>query len=227
MPVSVQGVEDVNRMLAEMANLRVALLYAKNELIQAVWEGEKVEAMMSLDNPKPFTIKQILFDKKETVDQLGRVWLRDPFDQDGANERSYLGVNILSGTRTRPKGSELAMRAMGYMRDDQVWVPDKNARLDANGNIPGNTIQNMVNEFRWYGTKPMLGREFFLMGGVNVPPMGVYRYYNGKWRPFIWFVSPIEYATKYDFYARADADVAYHWPRIYEAAMDRQLDQWR
>jgi hypothetical protein len=226
--VQVSGIDDVKLMLADLQRtLPVAARYAKNEVIQKVWEGERVQAVADLDKPKPFTISQILFDKKETDQSVGRVWVRDPFDQQGANERSYLGVNTLGATRTRLKGSEAALQDLGFMPRGYVWVPDKSVRLDANGNIGGNAIQNMVNEFRWYGTKALPGREYFLLGGKNVPPKGIYRLFGGKWVPFLWFARPLSYIGRFDFYGRADREVQYWWQRIYDKAIQKEFDRHR
>jgi hypothetical protein len=218
MAIEVRGIEDVNRMLASLADLPVALRYAKNALIGVVWEAEKVQAMADMDRPKPFTLSQILYDKKETDGGLGRVWVRDPFRSNiGADESTYHGVNILGGTRDRLKASERALQAAGLMPSGHVWVPADGVRLDAHGNIGGSVIQKMVNDLK-SGDRS----NFFLLG---TPPrtLGVFIKVDDSWHPFLWFNSPRQYSAGFDFYGRADAEIAYHWPRIYEEAMDRAL----
>jgi hypothetical protein len=218
MAIEVRGIEDVNRMLASLADLPVALRYAKNALIARVWEAEKTQAMMDMDRPKPFTLSQILYDRKETDADLGRVWVRDPFlNNIGADESTYHGVNILGGTRDRLKASEVALQAAGLMPHGYVWAPASGVRLDTYGNIGGTTIQKMVSDL-----KGGVRGNFFLMG---TPPrtLGVFIKVEDSWYPFLWFVPPRQYSQRFDFYGRAFQEIEYHWPRIYEEAMDRAL----
>jgi hypothetical protein len=219
----VEGIDDVKRMLADLQQtLPVAARSAKNDVIQVVWEGEKAQAVADLDRPKTFTISQILFDKKEGPTSVGRVWLRDPFDQQGADERSYLGVNTLSGLRERRKASEIALQAFGVMPAGTVWVPADNVKLDSYGNISSTAIQSMIAEFRQWRNVRNPARNFAL-----IKDKGILTRIGGQWYPFIWFVDPRRYAERFDFYGRADKEVQYHWEAIYAKAIQRELDRWR
>jgi hypothetical protein len=221
--VQVNGIDDVKLMLADLQRtMPVAARYAKNEVIQKVWEGEKLQAVADLDRPKPFTVNQILFDKKETDQSIGRVWVRDPFDQQGANERSYLGVNTLSGLRERRKASEIALQSFGIMPTGTVWVPDKSVALDANGNISSRAIQSMVEEFRQWRNVRNPARNFALIKGK-----GILTKISGSWYPFLWFVDPRQYRERFDFYGRADREVNYWWQSIYDKAIQKELDRHR
>jgi hypothetical protein len=223
MNVSVQGVDDVKAMLADLATaFPRAAKEARNNVIQVVWEGEKAQAVADLDQPRSFTISSILFNKDDTKGPA-RVWVQDLFNKEGADESFYLGRNLLSGTRTRLKGSEIALQSARpqLMPTGTVWVPASNVVLDAQGNIGGNVIKKMVDQLKAGDFS-----NYFVMGK---PPnqKGIFARVGGEWYPFLWFVSPRQYAERWDFYGRADREVAYHFESIYGTAIQRELDRWR
>lgn len=222
MGVRVEGVDDVKRMIADLkrespAAARAALA----ELIPKVRDGIKVQASIDMHRPVPFSLGAIMSQLDDRGFGAGRVFVADRFRNGGADESHYLGVQTLGGVRDRRKASEVALQAMGVMPRGTVWVPDKSVKLDANGNVPSKPILAMLAEFRAHGNARVQGRNFFARVNATGQTVGVFTKIGEGWYPFLWFVSPRRYAELFDFYGRADKEVAYSFAEIYGKQMDR------
>ena len=226
MAIRVNGVEDAQRLIAQLKEqLPSAARAAMAELIPKVRDGIKDQASEDMHRPVRFSLGAIMSQLDDRGFGAGRVFVADRFSSGGADETHYLGVQTLGGTRERRKASEISLQLSGIMPEGMVWVPDKSVALDANGNVPGRAIQAMVAEFRSHGNARVHGRNFYMRGGVRRRAIGIFTRIGDDWYPFLWFVSPRRYAMLFDFYGRADREVAYSFGEIYDKQIRLLLER--
>lgn len=231
--IQLEGLNSVREMLAAIGpGLEKANEKAQNKMAKQLMYAEREQAKSDLDRPKPFTVSSIGYkqygaksltiksDKKSatlnTPDIKGAgLFVADLTKQAGAIAESYFGVQMLGGTTAKPRKSELFLQKEGFMPQGMVWVPASGAQFDAYGNITGPTIWSMMREL---ANNKGRGPNYFMFSNK-----GVFVKRDGQWMPFLWFVTPRQYAPKLDFQGRAESEIASKFNAILSAEVEYEL----
>ena len=231
--VSLNGLEEVQAMLLALGGeLKTAGDKAQTRMAYQIREAAVAQMVGDLDRPTPFSLGGGLSQAGPRYKAAGKlptatessagapsiegaaVYFRAPFGGPGLEPDEYLGVHVIGADSARltagPRASEKWLQMLGWMRPDQVWVPDKAVKLDNYGNVSGNTILAMMADIKPAG---VAGDNF---APIGKPPdiRGVRARIGDGWYPFLWFVSRRSYSARYDFYGRADAEVQYGFKQI-------------
>lgn len=218
--LTVKGLGTTKAFIATLAGLaEEASIKAQNNLAYHIRLGEQDQMRSDIDRPKPWSLKTVIYDKATTTNSA-RVFLADPFKPKfgaGVNEEDYLGVQILSGERTRTRGSERAFIRRGWMNPDQTWVPARGVKIDKYGNFAGMSaiMQNLGFIAQKRKRKTPVKAKYFI-----VPYTGIYQVVKGVQTPVLWFVKRPTYSARYDFYGRADREFNQRW----RAELEKQVD---
>ncbi len=231
--IRLEGLDSVKKLIDELpAGLQRAGVRAQNSMAYWTWDLERDQLARDIDRVTPYSVSSIAYKKvgasSFTVGNLtvstpnipgAGVFVVDRRKQQPADERSYLGVQIFGGTSAGPKGSELALRAMGLLPSGKVWVPASNVKLDAYGNVRAKGIQAMVADLKANGRK---GKEFVVVG----PPgdeRGIFTKIGDEWYPWLWFVTPRTYQARFGFYERAEKAVQLHFKGLLDEEINKEL----
>lgn len=233
--IRLEGLESVRALIADLGpGLERASERAQNQMAYKLMVAEREQAKTELDRPTPFTVSSIAYKKVgATSFSVGNVTVSTPSipgagvfvvdrrKQVQANERAYLGVQIFGGNTAGPRGSELALRALGFLPSSKVWVPAANVKLDAYGNIRAAGITSMLADLKANGRR---GQNFAVIGRPG-DENGIFTKIGDEWFPWLWFVTPRVYSAKLGFYERAESEVAAQFPKLLADAVDYELQR--
>lgn len=231
--IRLEGLDNVKELIAGLGpGLQRANERAQNKMAYELMVAERDQLKSEIDRPTPYSVSSIAYKKvgasSFTVGNLtvstpdipgAGVFVVDRRKQQPADERSYLGVQIFGGTSAGPKGSELALRAMGLLPSGKVWVPASNVKLDAYGNVRASGIQAMVADLKANGRR---GINFAVIGPKG-DERGIFTKIGDEWYPWLWFVTPRTYQARLGFYERAEKEVATKFPGILAVEVDKEL----
>jgi hypothetical protein len=226
----VEGIDDVRRMLSELATeYPKAARYATNNLIRKTWEGERVQAAADFDRPTQWAVGSILYSGLKADGTGGTVYIwdraRGGVDKSfGSDDQSMYGVNVLGGKRERLKKSEVWFSANGFAPRGVVWVPTRHTPLDQYGNVPGRWIQSVMRSLKSAGDYPQFK---YLPGNRNrAPGIWEFDYDAGTVQYMVLrFVQPRTHGKNYDFYGRAERDAAFHFGSIFDAEIQKAIER--
>ena len=170
----------------------------------------EVETMGSVfDRPTRYTLNslQVVPATKTNL----RAELR-PKEFGGRPAWKYLGPEIEGGPR-RHKGFERALIARGLLRSNEYVVPSENLKLDANGNVPGSVITQILSALgasrdghqnttkKSAKRKREYNRSYVVIRGRGQD--GIY-IRQGRFRVLVMlFVGAPKYSPRFPFYERA------------------------
>jgi hypothetical protein len=131
------------RMLSELEKkqLPFATMQALNDSMFAVRDAWKNALPQVFEQPTPFTLNAVLFNKATKQNLVAEVFLRDEL-RDGTPPARYLETQAKGGARDE-KPIEHLLRRAGVLGGDEFLVPARGFPTDAYGNIPGG-IQNAI-----------------------------------------------------------------------------------
>lgn len=235
--IRLEGLDSVRAMIADLGpGLERANKNAQNKMAFELMKAEREQAKSALDRPTPFTVNSIAYKKADatsfTVKAGGQsvtvttgdvkgagVFAVDIANQERADDKDYVGVQIFGGKTAGPRRSEIKLQQMGMMPTGMVWLPATGVVLDAYGNVKGSVITSMLADLRNNGRK---GKKFYVLGRVG-EEKGILTKDRFGWYPFLWFVTPRTYSAKLGFYERADSELATQFPTILANAVDYEL----
>lgn len=231
--IRLEGLNSVREMLAAIGpGLEKANEKAQNRMAYALMVAEREQVKSSLDRPTDFTVSSIAYKKVGASSfSVGNVMVSTPNipgagvfvvdrrKQAQANDQSYLGVQIFGGSTAGPRGSEVALRSMGFMPSGKVWVPAAGVGLDASGNVRGSVVNAMIADLRAHGRR---GLNFVVIGRPG-DEVGIFTRVGEDWYPWVWFVTPRSYTDRLGFYERAESEVASQFPAILADEIDKEL----
>jgi hypothetical protein len=234
----IRGLDEVRLAVARLGEKAKEVdTKAQSAMAAEVWNAEKDQMRSDLDRPTPFSVGALRYKKAGDPGTFGAprvdgaaVYMANAFavgSRVGPDE--WLGVQIVGGTSAGPKRSERVLQNLGYMPKNKVWVPARGVRLDAYGNVRGSTISAMLSNLgaNPYGrsSDPSSLETKFVLVGPPGDEEGVF-YKSGQiWKPFLWFVDRQSYRERFEFYERADREIAQNFNRIYGYYLDRALKQ--
>lgn len=224
--VEIRGLAEVQQMLKDLpAYLKEAGDKAQTRMAYQIREGAIAQMVGDLDRPVPWSLKNVLYKAagkiKEGAPNVegAAVYFGPTFGDAGLEPSEWLGVQMLDvpgGTTAGPRASETTLRNMRILPEGKVWAPDKAAKLDAYGNVDGNTIRAMITDL--YRAPDGKGSNFFVLGGLlpDGNPRGIFAKTGRAWLPFLWFIDPVQYKDRFDFYGRADREVELKFKDIFD-----------
>ena len=221
MSIEVRGLEDVQRMLQTLRDESPkAALRAQNKITRALWEGERLQAVADFDRPKQYTISSILYEQATRENGISRVYVKDQELSVGAGADHYLGVQTLGGTRHRLRKSERIFQDRGLMPRGYVWVPTRHTKLDRNGNVPGALLSAILglgrNKGKVFDKYVVLGPKGGEWGVWEMQP-------DGRQLKILKFMTPRTYRARYDFYGRAEREIAANLTAIMSEEIDKAI----
>src|SRR4051812_41566198 len=227
---------DASAVIRALKNFRaesapMVLAYAMTKTGQDIKAAEIALMQSVFDRPTRYTLNALRL-KPATKKDLQAVV--DFKDFGGTPAWKYLGPNVEGGPR-RKKSHELALQRAGILDEDEYCVPGRGVKLDANGNMRGSLISQILSQVK-ASPDPMQnqtdrstkkrsrrgGASYFVLRGSGTAPDGIY------WRkpgvkfitPIIMFVAPPRYRKVFPFYEKARA--------VFEARLTpRAIEAWQ
>lgn len=196
--------------------------YALTKTAQDIKAAEIASMQAVFDRPTAYTLNALTIKPATKTDLNAIVYFKDG---GSAPAWKYLAPEVEGGDR-RHKAFELRLIRAGLMKDGEFAVPGKGVKLDAYGNIPGPTIEQILSQVgaaeQWSGyqanatakslkKKKAAGRYFVLRPDLNGPASrqvapGIY--YRAGVRdivPVIMFVAAPKYKKRFPFHETAQA----------------------
>ena len=232
--IRLEGVDQVKALLATLAGeLPKVAEQAQNAMIYKAWTAEKEQMQSDIDKPTAWSVGALRYKKvgppKPGEPQVfgASTYMANQFQTNGTvGPSDWLGVQILGGQTAGPKRSEKRMQSIGILRPDYVWVPDKAVKLDAYGNVKGSTMSALITDLGLNPYARTKDKNFCLIGK---PPIGIFaRVSSGGdalWVPFLWFVPRKTYRKRYDFYGRANKEIAAQLPGIINEELQKAIQR--
>ena len=135
------------RMIGEARRqIPFATALALTRTAQDVKAGMVVHMATAIDRPRKFTLNSLYVERAEKTSLRAQVYDRF-FAAKGTPASKYLAPLIEGGPRG-PKRFEKSLRLAGVIGSGDYAVPAKGYPLDAEGNIPGPTINSMLTALR-------------------------------------------------------------------------------
>jgi hypothetical protein len=209
---------DASAVIRALKNFRaerapMVLAYAMTKTGQDI-KAEEIALMRSVfDRPTRYTLNALRLKPATKTDLQAVV---DFKDFGGTPAWKYLGPNVEGGPR-RNKSHELALQRAGILDQDEYCVPGRGVKLDANGNMRGSLISQILSQVK-ASSDPMQnqterstkrrarrgGASYFVLRGNTAPDGIYYRKPGAKFiTPIVMFVIPPRYRKVYPFYERA------------------------
>jgi hypothetical protein len=230
--IEIRGLDDVRSMLAALGGEMEAVnKYGQNKMAYELMLAEREQMKTDLDRPNPWSVGSVRY-KQYGVSAIAApdikgaaVYMLDQFASGSrVGQDEYLGVQILGGKTAGPRRSEKVLNAARIVPKGKVWVPAAGVSLDRYGNIPGARFSEMLTDF---GLNPYAIPSETFARYVPIGPkgnaVGIFRKLRGKFQPFIWFVDPKTYTSRYDWYGRADREVDARFAAIWDDQVSRAL----
>ena len=227
MGVEVRGLEDVQRMLTELADeFPKAAVYAQNRMAFALRDASVLQMAADFDGATGYSRAAIRYQRAELGVRGARVYLRDERGNP-ADEGHYLNANTLGGKRTRNRASELSFQAMGVMPNGWVWIPTNHVKRDKYGNVTAAKMRSIIASIRSkdgvYVYDPgSHGTRSFPGIWTAKGPEAVIR---GGWTPVLFFMPPRQYRARYDFFGRAEREINNDLVKILDEELARAIDK--
>jgi hypothetical protein len=230
--IEIRGVESVRALLASLGGeLDEASRLAQNKMAYELWAAEKDQIKSDLDRPAPWSVNALRYKKAGDAASLGdapnvpgaAVYMANAFragSRVGPDE--WLGVQIKGGVTAGPRRSERILQNAGILPRDTVWVPARGVGLDAYGNLKGGVIARMLMDLGQNPYARTRTKNFALIGPRG-NPVGVITKVGDSWYPFLFFVPRATYRARYDFYGRADREVAARFADIWNEYLAQAL----
>ena len=238
--IDIKGLDSVKSMLAALTGeLETASKYAQNSLAAQIREGEQAEMQADLDRPTPWAMGSLRYKQAGATSpspaapnvEGAAVFFETNFGyKAGLEAEQYLGVQIEGGVTAGPKRSERILQRAGVISSDVVWVPAREAPLDSYGNVPGSIISDMLSTLGLNPYGRTKDQRYALIGPKGAAVAVIWRptiggYAGNTWLPLLYFVPRAHYDARYDFYGRADKEVAIKWQGIYDKYVKIALEK--
>jgi hypothetical protein len=204
--------------------LPYAIAKGQNSTAYLVREGEQFEMQADLDRPTPWAMKSLTYTKANVkTGEKARVYFEDRFGGNpGEDDKGYLGVQILGGIRTRMRRSEKILAAQGRLPAGWTWVPDKDLKLNAYGNVTAGLISAAVGGYEGN----TLGKYIYLEA-QDKRWRGIFRADGSGLTPIIWLIPPPTYEKRFEFYERAQKEIDLHLVKETEKAIDFIFNKYK
>jgi hypothetical protein len=231
-PIRVEGLDDVRQLLQEVAKTSPTVAQqATNDTLKHLYGAQMLQMAADLDRPTPFARRAVRYDQANELGKGGRLMVWDQWrgtEQDAANFDNYLGLQMIGGTRTRLKGIELKFQAEGFGPKGMVMVPLPPLQRDVYGNVSNAMYTTILNGLKRTNEKDKgrgVGRFIYLKGDKYGTP-SIWRVMpDGGFEMLIAWMRPRDYRARFDFYGRADREIAYAFATIWPKAVDRAFDK--
>ena len=211
------AIAKLNRLQREQVPF--ATMLALNATAEEVKETERKEMADVFDRPRANTLNSVFIKYATKANLVTRIGLKD-FAGKGVPASKYLAAQIKGGAR-QLKRFEKALRSVGALPPGMYAVPGEGARIDAEGNMSGGQIVQILSYFKAFpeagykanmtdarrsklakGTKKQGGFSYFVGSPGGKLPLGVWQRFNpsGLIKPVLIFVDGLSYESRFDFY---------------------------
>ena len=212
-----------------------AMQLAVNDLAKDTIRVERIEMQDSFDRPTPFVLRGLRVAKwASKQDPTAAIWFKDVFGKFGEAVENTLRPQIEGGPRA-PKSTEVRLRRLGLLVQDEWLSPGGSARLNAYGNVSGAAHVQMLSYFRAFweagynanrragASASRRGKRFFVqkVGGSR----GIFEV-TGKGRArLVWYIAKRRptYRERFDFFGEAARHAAKYGPYFAGKAAERAL----
>jgi hypothetical protein len=231
--IELKGMDEVRALIAGIGGeLHEASGKAQNKMAYQLMEAEKLQMQADLDRPVAWSVGALRYKKAYEAGGSGApvvegaaVYMANLFTVgDRVDADQYLGVQVVAGDTAGPRRSEKRLQALGVLAADHVWAPAKGVKLDSHGNIPGGVFTSMLTDFGLNPYAQTKDKNFCLIGR---PPVGVLTRIGDAWFPFLHFIPRAKYGSRWDFYGRADREVAMSFKAIMDEYLVKALEHMR
>lgn len=191
--------------------------FALTKTMQAAQVGEREEMERLFDQPVDWTLNslQVVTASKTDNPITAQLKFRE-FGGKGTPAWKYLTPEIEGGER-RHKSHERRLIAAGIMHDSEYAVPGEGVTLDANGNMPGSLLEQILSQLQAAGGSGYAsnqtsrsrkrskggqqGLTYFVLRGTKAAN-GIYlrRSAERTIKPILIFVRPPSYAPRFGAY---------------------------
>ncbi len=232
--IRLEGLDEVQRLLAALGpGLERVNERAQNKMAYTVMIAVRDQARTDIDRPTPMFISSLRY-KKYGIQTLawqskGAMIYASDFLGPGADQPTSVerltGVLTVGGLQAGPKASEKRLISRGVMGPDYVWVPAVGAPKDRYGNVPGSMISDMLTNLGYGFVLPTQEAKYALVDRPDGSTDGIYRKVGGQWVPFLWLVKRPTHTPRFQFYERADSEVAANFSGILEWYLDDEISR--
>lgn len=195
------------------------------------------------DRPTPYTLRGVTMigatkaNLRARVEFTEDVAITTGFDA-GISTGKYLKPQVFGGPRN-PKRSELLLRAVGWMRADEFWVPAPGAALNAYGNISEGLMNKILAQARGFQEMGYNANEtarsrqrkkgrgetqrYFVPREGHPLPRGVWERRGREVRPILFFVKQPTYKKLFPFFEVTRETAELQLPIKWRMALARAL----